>query len=322
MSFYKKYILAGKSIPLWFYIRTWGGNLLPRSFWNWRRRQLTRNWESRDDADYIRTRRDIYCRLNETVKLPDEKVVNLGDVNERNFQSRYGLDAFSVLKYFPKQEKVIFCDGDVWENPVYPSLIKCRRLNGENENNAVILNLDSIRHWLDPKDNIPFKNKVPKLFFRGDIYNKPTRIKFFEQWADNPLFDLGDTTRSHPSKWHADFVTIPDHFNYQFILALEGFDMASSLQWIMASNCVPVMPKPTVEGWLMHSRLQPGVHYIEIAPDFSDAGEKIDYYVQHPEEAEKIAMESKKWAQQFRNKKREKLISILVVEKYLKFSKQ
>ena len=155
------------------------------------------------------------------------------------------------------------------------------------------------------------------MFFRGDIYDKPARIKFFEQWAEHPLFDLGDTNRHHPSKWRSEFVSIPDHFRYKFILALEGYDMASSLQWIMASNCVPVMPKPTVEGWLMHSRLIPGIHYIEIEPDFSDVGEKIEYYVNHPAEAEKISMESKKWAQQFHDSKRERLISLLVVEKYL-----
>ena len=113
------------------------------------------------------------------------------------------------------------------------------------EENAVILNLDSIRHWLNPHDNIPFDKKIPKLFFRGDIFNKPARVKFFEQWADNGMFDLGDTNRNHPSRWQSEFVSIPEHFKYKFILALEGYDMASSLQWIMASGCVPVMPKPT-----------------------------------------------------------------------------
>ena len=317
MSFYKKYILAGKKIPLWFYIRTWGGHLLPRSFWNWRRKYITRNWEKRKDAEYIRSRRDVYCRLCSPANISNDETVSVCDVNERNYQSRYGLDAFRILKYFPRSGKLLFCDGDVRINPMSPSLIKCRRLNGENEDNAVIINLDSIRHWLDPHDGILFAKKEAKLFFRGDIYDKPARIKFFEQWAEHPLFDLGDTNRHHPSKWRSEFVSIPDHFRYKFILALEGYDMASSLQWIMASNCVPVMPKPTVEGWLMHSRLIPDIHYIEIEPDFSDVGEKIEYYVNHPAEAEKIAMESKKWAQQFHDSKRERLISLLVVEKYL-----
>ena len=132
--------------------------------------------------------------------------------------------------------------------------------------------------------------------------------------------DLGDTNRSHPSEWQTDFISVPDHFKYQFILALEGYDVASALQWIMASNCVPVMTRPAVESWLMHGRLIPGVHYIEIAPDFSDVGEKMEYYVNHPEEARKISVESKKWASQFFNRKRERLVSLLVVDKYLRMT--
>lgn len=287
--------------------------LLPHRFWQWRGRRLLRGWEQRPDADYIRRRRDIYCRLEQPCTLGAE-AREIREINTRNFQSRYALDAMRTLKYFPKYAKVRFCDGDVWHNPEVPSLIKCRRLDGKGEENAVILNLDSIRHWLNPKDKIPFEKKIPKLFFRGDIHNKPARIRFFEQWGDHPLFDLGDTTRS---RWHAELVTVPEHFRYRFILALEGYDMASSLQWIMASGCVPVMPKPTAEGWLMHSQLEAGKHYIEIASDFSDAGEKIEYYTAHPEEARRIAEASAEWVRGFNDRKRERIIELLTIEKYL-----
>lgn len=282
---------------------------------------MLRNWEKRADADYLRWRRDIYCRLEEPFYISEEAGVVLKDVKVGKFQSRYAIDAQRTLRYFPEDSVLAFKDGDVWENPAVPTLIKARRLNGKNEENAVILNLDSIRHWLNPHDNIPFYKKIPKLFFRGDIFNKPERVKFFEKWSDNGMFDLGDTNRSHPSRWQSEFVSIPDHFKYKFILALEGYDMASSLQWIMASNCVPVMPKPSVEGWLMHSQLEGGKHYIEIAPDFSDVGEKIAYYMNHPKEAQMISEESKKWISQFSDKKREKLVGLLVVDKYLSLMK-
>lgn len=320
MNYYKKYILAGKRIPLLFYISNWFANLLPRTYWIHKRGKLLKGWEQRADADYIRDRVNLYCRLDRLYSV-DDRSVSVKDVNRHNFQSRYAFDAQSALRYFPGSAKVGFIDGDIRVNPEFPSIIKCRRLNGEGEENAVVLNLDSIRHWLNPHDNIPFEKKIPKLFFRGDIYDKPDRIRFFEQWSDNELFDLGDTNNRFPSKWHSRFVTIPEHFSYQFILALEGYDMASSLQWIMASGCVPVMPRPTVEGWLMHSKLIPGVHYIEIKSDFSDVGDKIRYYASHQEEAKKIAEESKKFIEQFKDKRREKIISILTVEKYLKHRK-
>ncbi|MDE6338782.1 MAG: hypothetical protein K2K97_03215 [Muribaculaceae bacterium] len=314
-----KYYRAGKTPALFFYIGGAVRAIMPRWYYRWRGSRMLRKWESRKDADYLRWRRDFYCRSQAGARLEDKDtgLIPVGDVRVGKFHSRYAIDADKALCYMPADALVRFHAGDVRDNPEYPTLTKARRLNGRNEDNAVILNLDSIRHWVRPKDTIPFSEKRPVLFFRGDIYDKPERIRFFEQWADNEMFDLGDTNRSHPSKWAADFVTVPEHFQYQFILALEGYDMASSLQWIMATNCVPVMPKPTVDGWLMHSRLEPGVHYVEIARDFSDVGEKIKYYTEHPEEAEKIAMESKKWMKQFSDKKRERLISLLVVDKYL-----
>lgn len=322
MKFIRKYILAGKRLPFFFYAKSLMSEIVPRRIRLWQKKKILKNWEKREDADYIRQRVDLYCRINHPFSLDKAESVEIKDVNRHNFQSRYAFDAQRTLQYFSGDERVRFVDGDIRKNPEYPSLMKCRRLDGENEDKAVILNLDSIRHWLNPKDNIPFEKKIPKLFFRGDIYNKPERIRFFEQWADSDLFDLGDTNRRFPSKWQKEFVTVPDHFRYQFILALEGYDMASSLQWIMASGCVPVMPKPTVEGWLMHSRLIPGVHYIEIKPDFTDVGEKIEYYIKHPEKAKKISMESRKFAEQFKDKKRELIISILTAEKYLKSQKR
>ncbi len=317
MNILEKYIRPGKRIALFFYIKGALYNLVPRSWLNNYRRRLLSNWEKRSDADYLRWRRDIYCRCEKPFSIPPGTGIVLRDVKSGRFQSRYALDAQRALRCFPKDAVLAFKDGDIWENPEVPTLMKARRLSGHNEENAVILNLDSIRHWLRPHDNIPFDEKIPKLFFRGDIFNKPARIRFFEQWADNEMFDLGDTNRTNPSRWQSEFVSIPGHFKYKFILALEGYDMASALQWIMASNCVPVMPKPTVDGWLMHSRLVPGTHYIEIAPDFSDVGYKIRYYIDHPDEARIISEESRKWASQFNDKKRERIVTLLVVDKYL-----
>lgn len=321
MNFIDKYIRAGKRVALFQYVGYYLAELVPSWWFNMRRRRWLRHWESRPDAGYLRMRRDHYCQLQEITPLNPDKSVKVRDVRIGNFQSRYAMDARKVLRYFPKDALVSLIDGDIRVNPRYPALIKARRLDDEYRENAVILNLDSYRHWLRPKDSIPFDKKIPKLLFRGDIYGKPARMEFFRRWASHPLMDLGDTNRSHPSEWHTDFISVPDHFHYQFILALEGYDVASALQWIMASNCVPVMTRPAVESWLMHGRLIPGVHYIEIASDFSDVGEKMEYYVAHPEEAEKISVESKKWARQFFNRRRERLVALLVVDKYLRMTR-
>lgn len=316
-SLIDKYYRAGKILPIAYYTGSVLRELVPYHILKAERKRLIAKWQDRPDAEYIRDRVDTYCRLEAPFTLPADATVAIGDIRTGRYLSRYVFDVRRTLRYFPADSRVAFLDGDIRENPAVPTLLKCRRLNGRREENGVVLNLDRIRHWLRPKDNIPFAKKTPKLFFRGDIYGKPARISFFEQWAGNPMFDLGDTCTHHPSRWHAEFVTVPRHFSYQYILALEGYDMASSLQWIMASGCVPVMPRPTVEGWLMHSRLEPGRHYVEISPDFSDVGERMSYYLDHPAEGAEIAGESRRWAEQFQDRGRENLIALLTVDKYL-----
>ena len=70
-------------------------------------------------------------------------------------------------------------------------------------------------------------------------------------------------------------------------MALEGNDVASNLKWVMSSNSIAVMPRPTCETWFMEGKLIPNYHYIEIKPDYSDLPEKLQYYIDHPEEAKK-----------------------------------
>ena len=97
---------------------------------------------------------------------------------------------------------------------------------------------------------------------------------------------------------------------------LEGVDVASNLKWVMSSNSIAVMPRPTYETWFMEGTLIPNYHYIEIKPDYSDLLERIDYYNNHIDEAKEIIKHANEYARQFRNKKRENLISLMVLAKY------
>jgi glycosyltransferase involved in cell wall biosynthesis len=115
--------------------------------------------------------------------------------------------------------------------------------------------------------------------------------------------------------------TIKVHLDYKFIMAIEGNDVASNLSWVMSSNSVAVMPRPTYETWFMEGRLIPNYHYIEVKPDFSDVEERLNYYIQHPEEAEEIIRNAHAYVDQFRDEERERLISLHVLDKYFKYVK-
>ena len=101
-------------------------------------------------------------------------------------------------------------------------------------------------------------------------------------------------------------------------MCLEGNDVASNLKWVMNSNSLAVCPRPTMETWFMEGTLIPNYHYIEVRPDFSDLLERIDYYNNHPAEAEAIVRHAHEYCRQFQDKRRESLISLMVMEKYLK----
>ena len=115
-------------------------------------------------------------------------------------------------------------------------------------------------------------------------------------------------------------MTLFEHLDYKFVICLEGNDVASNLKWVMSSNSLAVMPRPTCETWFMEGRLIPNVHYVEIKPDYSDLRERLQYYIEHPEEAEAIIKNANEYVAQFKDNKREKLISLLVVDKYFRMT--
>ena len=113
-------------------------------------------------------------------------------------------------------------------------------------------------------------------------------------------------------------MTIKEHLKYRYILALEGVDVATNLKWVMSSNSIAIMPRPVYEIWFMEGKLIPNYHYIEIKPDYSDLLERVEYYNNHIDEAKEIIRHANEYASQFRDKKREKLIQLLVMDKYFK----
>ena len=155
-------------------------------------------------------------------------------------------------------------------------------------------------------------------------YLKTSRKKFMEMYFHHPMCDLGDVSKNttDPKEWQTEKKTIKEHLDYKFILALEGNDVASNLKWVMSSNSIAVMPQPTCETWFMEGTLIPNYHYIEIKPDFSDLESRLQYYIEHIDEAQEIIKHANEYVKQFKNRKRENLISLLVLEKYFKVTGQ
>lgn len=66
----------------------------------------------------------------------------------------------------------------------------------------------------------------------------------------------------------------------------------------------------------MEGQLIPHHHYVQIKDDYSDLEEQLTFYINNPEKALEIIRNANAYVQQFKNKKQEDFISLLVLEKY------
>lgn len=313
---------SGKNLKFAYYLRCYMRLLTPRFLCRMRLPSLLAQIDSRKDREYIMKRVEYYCKIDSHVDLP-ASAERLSDAWNRVWGGNvYQHDTYEFNRYFPGENKWGFEPGDVTFVPDYPSIVKSRPLCDDNRN-SIVLKLDKVRHFIFVNDEKSFEDKEFKVIFRGKIAGKQSRIDFMTKFCGNPLFDVGDVGRKtdSPMEWRTGKMTIKEHLDYQFIMAIEGNDVASNLKWVMSSNSLAVMPRPTCETWFMEGTLIPNYHYVEVAPDFSDVEERVRYYHEHPEEAKEIITHAHEFVAQFMDNKREKLISLAVLDRYFKYVK-
>ena len=210
--------------------------------------------------------------------------------------------------------KALFLFCDIIYVPDEPSIVKSRPV-APGTPNAVLLNLNQIRHFIFTNDTTPFAGKKDRLVWMGNVYHDH-RGRFMHLCFNHPLCNIGQVNTDRNPEWIVERMTIGEQLDYKFILCIEGNDVASNLKWVMSSQSVAVMPKPRYETWFMEGTLVPDVHYICIKDDFSDLEERLNYFIDHPEKALEIVAAANLYVNQFKNKKREDLISLLVLQKY------
>src|SRR5690606_28094948 len=154
---------------------------------------------------------------------------------------------------------------------------------------------DKSRHFNFIKDNLPFHKKANMLVGRSG-FCQPHRERFFNMYKNHPMCDLKKASRS--SDQH--YLSIVGHLRYTSILALEGYDVATNLKWIMSSNSIAVMPLPKYETWFMEGRLIPDYHFICIKDDYSNLEERLNYFIRHDDKAIEIIKNAHSYIAQFK----------------------
>ena len=210
-----------------------------------------------------------------------------------------------------------FLFGDITYIPDIPSIVKSRPIL-DNHENSVLFKLNKIRHFTYTNDSNEFENKKDMLIGRGAVSKKhKKRSDFYKMYFDNKLCDLGQiNSNTDHDHWIKKKISIEAHLKYKFILCIEGVDVATNLKWVMSSNSIAVMAKPKIESWFMEKKLIADYHYILIKDDYSDLEERLNYYINNIDKCLEIINNANEYVKQFKDEKREKLISLLVLEKY------
>ena len=310
---------SGKNSKAAYYMQVAFRDMLPDGLYRRRLEHELSRCAELYDSDYIADRVDYYCKLKEPVVLGAD-AEPIGQLQRKGNPSTYYYDSREALQWFDPELRWRYLFGDVREIPSEPTVVKSRALGVDNSN-SVLLKLDRCRHFVYIHDHLQPEEKEDRAIFRGHIGTRENRARFCQMYSDNPRVDAADTIPGstegfkHTSQ-SKPMMSFYEHLRFRYIMALEGNDVASNLKWIMSSRSVAVMPKPTCETWFMEGRLEAGVHYVEIRPDFADLEEKMDYYSSHLDELRTIVDNANRYVEQFRDWRRERYIALLVMRKY------
>ena len=302
------------AFKLFYYIKRFGYNAFPNTFFERNYSRLL-EFEKQCDQEELRFRLNYYLKINQNFVVPSHGVA-IKDFR-RTRGTDYYLDLKDFLHYFPVWARFVYKFGDDTDVNSFPTLIKARPIYGENAN-SVLFKLNKKRHFRWVNDSYSYSEKKNKLVWRGGAY-KALRKGFVKKLWNNPHCNVGQTNKPIENvPWQKDYLSIAEQLQYKFVFCPEGNDVATNLKWAMSSNSLCFMPKPIYETWFMEGVLEPGVHYVELAKDYSDVEEKISYYSKHIVEAEKIIENAHKHVARFQNNDLEDLLCIKVLEGYFR----
>jgi len=326
--------LKYKNIKSFYYLRHVLAALVPRIFYRLRLQSELKRIKYYD-KEYIFSRLNYYNKKENRFTVSENSTTNknfrrlqLGNIKENIIKKNkevkkyttYFFDLYKLFSFFDNKKKLDFIFGDITKAQKIPTIVKSRPII--NSDDSIILKLNKVRHFHFINDHTKFIDKKNKAVWRGYGENSKARQYFLKNYHHISMFNIGQTGPVLDAPWVKNFMPISEQLDYKFIFCIEGVDTATNIKWVMSSNSVCVMPKPKYETWFMEGALQPDVHYIEISDDFSNAEQKIKYFIEHPNKALKIIENAQAHVEQFKHPKREKLISLMVLDKYFSLSGQ
>ena len=316
---FKRLSYRNKNNKFLYYLKNYLKQLIPSSLHQKKLHFKLSKFEelNSNEKQELLLRLNYYNQLKEKYFLSKD-AQKLSEIKLKKNKKTYYFDLQEYGRYFNQNLKGHFLFGDVTKTPKEPGLVKSRPISNKNTN-SIILKWNKIRHFtFISKDDLPYTKKKDQLVFRAKVHSsQPQRIKFLEKYYGHPMCNIGKVNNNNLNKlWMVKRMTYKEQLQYKFILCLEGNDVASNLKWVMSSNSIAVMPKPKYETWFMEGLLIEDQHYIQIKDDYSDLETKLKFFLDNPQKAKLIIENANKYVNQFKDQKKEDLLSFMVLNKY------
>jgi hypothetical protein len=107
-----------------------------------------------------------------------------------------------------------------------------------------------------------------------------------------------------------------DQLKCKYLINIEGNDVSTALKWMMYSNSVVIMPKPTVASWFMEDCLEPYVHYVPLNDEIDNLDEIINWCKNNDNTCKEIAHNATIYTKSFLNISKENEIMNGILKQY------
>jgi len=263
-----------------------------------------------EDKKYV----DYYCKIMNPVEISQHT-----DISHVPLFKTTG-SSYDFHRIIPQKDPVRFKYrwGDLTIPPDQPTFVKNRKIL-EIEGTSVLLPLNTGRNYFRINDSKQFTQKRRQALWRGSAF-KVWRKEFLKAVEHISNIDAKDTQPINKGMFskvgRPNYMSIRDQLNYQFLISIEGNDAATNIKWILQSNSVLMMPRPRFETWFCEGLLEPGRHFIEFKPDYSDINDVFENYASRPKLCQEIINEAKEFSSFFFPIEKQFAIAREVVRKY------
>jgi hypothetical protein len=213
--------------------------------------------------------------------------------------------------------------SDGIDNQGLPAIAKVRHI--DNAKGGILAPVEYDRHWMPvahaEASAVVWMDKKSECIWRGaptgEQNSNNVRMGFCYKWHDQ--FDVGIVRTWN--RWSASYLkpllSVHEMLNYKYIISIPGNDKDSGLNWKLASNSLVLMAPPKIESWLMEGLLEPWVHYVPLAADYSDLDKIVEWCRNNDDKCQEIVQNANNFMKQFEDIEVEKKIFSMIKEHYV-----